>query len=81
MCPSVTEQVAACGTTPCPIDCVWEWSGNETQCTATCGDEEVKKKFRTIVVEGQYGGTECPPVVEEITCGLKKCVSVRRVFK
>jgi len=67
-----TVQTRECNTNPCPIDCVVGAWGEWSNCTRDCGGGE-QNRNRTIVVQPQYGGKECPPLVETRECNKNPC--------
>lgn len=67
-----TFENVACNTQPCPIDCVVsEWS-EFGECSALCAGG-VQTRTRTVVVQPQFGGAECPALQEVQACNTQAC--------
>ena len=67
-----SEETEACGTDPCPVDCVegpWTAWG---ACSATC-DGGSRERTRTPLLEPLFGGAACGPANEEEVCGTEAC--------
>lgn len=70
-CPS-TEDVKACNTFSCPVDCqVSEW-GDWSECDKMCGGGK-HHRSRNITVQPAGGGKECPVLHEEGDCNTQEC--------
>ena len=67
-----TEMEEDCGLPPCPIDCEvkdWDlWS----ECSVTCGDG-TRSREREVRVQPDFGGEECPPLLESDVCSNGPC--------
>ena len=65
------QEIEACNTQPCQIDCEWHW-GPWGECEGGC-PEGSQKRFLVIDVEPMYGGEPCPEgdaAFQEQTCSM-----------
>jgi len=70
-CPPV-EQVVACNSQKCPIDCkVADWQGWST-CSSECGGG-VKDRNRAVLVAPEFGGNACGDTSETEVCNSQSC--------
>jgi len=70
-CPS-TEDVVACNTQQCPVDCVVGDYSDWSECSKTCGGG-VHHRSRTIVTEPTPDGKQCPDLHLEEPCNTQEC--------
>jgi hypothetical protein len=65
-------EVRTCNLHPCSVDCnMTEW-GTWGTCSTTCG-VGTSVRTRSISVVNQFGGAECPQLVEFSSCGSASC--------
>jgi hypothetical protein len=70
-CPA-NEDVKACNTQQCPVDCqVSEW-GDWSECDKICGGG-THHRSRDIVVQPAGGGKDCPVLHEQAECNTQEC--------
>lgn len=71
--PELNYLEKACGTDPCPIDCLWAEWGFFTDCTTTCGGG-TKERSRDRLHSSEHGGTDCPGQYTELQkCNTRSC--------
>eukprot|EP01060_Flectonema_neradi_P009552 TRINITY_DN167_c0_g1_i3.p1 TRINITY_DN167_c0_g1~~TRINITY_DN167_c0_g1_i3.p1 ORF type:complete len:614 (+),score=130.17 TRINITY_DN167_c0_g1_i3:78-1844(+) len=71
-CPDLSE-TQSCNTDPCPINCVVSEWGEWGQCSVPCGGG-MQLRTRTILVEPDFGGDECPTLIDAQPCNVQSCV-------
>jgi hypothetical protein len=76
-CPSLSElsETRECNTDPCPVDCVVSEFSDWSDCSEPCGTG-MQTRTRQIVTEPQYGGGECPSLIEFKYCNTEPCPTV-----
>jgi hypothetical protein len=70
-CPGLQES-QACNEDPCPLHCAVSLWGNWTECTKSCGSG-TQDRLRTIVVDPEFNGNECPGLHEQQACSASPC--------
>eukprot|EP01012_Entosiphon_sulcatum_P029449 TRINITY_DN358_c0_g1_i1.p1 TRINITY_DN358_c0_g1~~TRINITY_DN358_c0_g1_i1.p1 ORF type:complete len:2229 (+),score=276.12 TRINITY_DN358_c0_g1_i1:2833-9519(+) len=72
-CPQDLQQTRTCNTDPCPINCeISDW-GQWGSCSLPCGSGQ-QIRIRTVITSAQFGGTPCPPDLQESrVCNDQPC--------
>ncbi len=71
-----SNQTISCNTQACPVDCIQTaFSGGN--CSAECGGGTMNQT-RNTTVDAAYGGTECGPLSQTITCNTEACISIQK---
>eukprot|EP01012_Entosiphon_sulcatum_P049575 TRINITY_DN6820_c0_g1_i6.p1 TRINITY_DN6820_c0_g1~~TRINITY_DN6820_c0_g1_i6.p1 ORF type:complete len:7637 (+),score=112.47 TRINITY_DN6820_c0_g1_i6:5459-28369(+) len=71
-CPANNTESRPCNAQPCAIDCqVSEWR-TWTPCSTPCGPGS-QNRTRIVVIVPQFGGIDCPGLVETRECNLQPC--------
>jgi hypothetical protein len=61
-----------CNNGPCPIHCsVTEWSAF-SECDKSCATG-TKRRARSVIAKGKYGGTKCPTLTDTGACKVREC--------
>ena len=65
-------QTVPCMQPPCPVNCVMSAWSDWGPCSKTCG-QGIQTHTRSIVTDVSYGGSTCPPSIEQRSCLVKEC--------
>ena len=74
-CPQDKTEEINCNVKPCPVDCVYEETVTESNCSEDCGPgKKTKTTTYNITTQAAHGGQACPQdKTEEIECNVKPC--------
>jgi len=58
-CAGAHMEMIDCGSTPCPVDCMWDEWMDWSLCSSSCGKTGRRAKIRLVLIAESHGGAEC----------------------